>query len=139
MLRKIIFANKGTSAGDRALVYIERLARQEGAEVVVVHAFEVPNRYITTDMYEALHQSFQRASWAVVEDAVQELQKAGVLARGVVREGRAARIILEVAQEENASLIILGTRGPSSAAELMLGSVSTKVLRFARCPVLAVP
>jgi nucleotide-binding universal stress UspA family protein len=56
-----------------------------------------------------------------------------------VREGGAARTILEVAQEENASLIILGTRGPSSAAELLLGSVSTEVLRLARCPVMAVP
>jgi nucleotide-binding universal stress UspA family protein len=139
MLRKILFANKGSSAGDRALLYLEHLAQQEGAEVVVVHAFEVPSRYITTDTYEDLHEVFQRASWAVVEDAVQELQKAGVVARGVVREGRAARTILEVAQEENASLIILGTRGPSSVAELLLGSVSTDILRFARCPVLAVP
>jgi nucleotide-binding universal stress UspA family protein len=139
MLRKILFANKGSSAGDRALLYIEHLAQQEGAEVVIVHAFEVPNRYVTTDVYEELHGTFQKAGWAVVEDAVQELEKAGVLARGVVREGGAARTILEVAQEENASLIILGTRGPSSAAELLLGSVSTEVLRLARCPVMAVP
>jgi nucleotide-binding universal stress UspA family protein len=41
--------------------------------------------------------------------------------------------------EENASLIVLGTRGPSNAAELLLGSVSSEVLRNARCPVLAVP
>jgi len=139
MLRKIIFANKGSSAGDRALLYAEHLARQEEAEVVVVHAFEVPNRYITTDAYDELHASFEKAGWAVVDDAVEELQRNDILARGAVREGPAARVILEVANEENASLIILGTRGPSSAAELLLGSVSTEVLRLARCPVLAVP
>jgi nucleotide-binding universal stress UspA family protein len=139
MFRKIVFANKGSSAGDRALLYIEHLARQEKAEVIVVHAFEVPNRYVTTDAYEQLHASFQKAGWAVVDDAVQELQSAGVLARGEVREGLAARIILEIAHEENASLIVLGTRGPSSATELLLGSVSTEVLRLARCPVMAVP
>jgi nucleotide-binding universal stress UspA family protein len=139
MLRKIIFANKGSSAGDRALLYAEHLARQEQAEVVVVHAFEVPNRYITTDAYDELHASFEKAGWAVVDDAVEELQRNDILARGVVREGLAAKVILEVANEENASLIILGTRGPSSAAELLLGSVSTEVLRLARCPVLAVP
>jgi len=139
MLRKIIFANKGSSAGDRALLYAEHLARQEEAEVVVVHAFEVPNRYITTDAYDELHASFEKAGWAVVDDAVEELQRNDILARGVVREGPAARVILEVANEENASLIILGTRGPSSAAELLLGSVSTEVLRLARCPVMAVP
>ena len=139
MFRKIVFADKGSSAGDRALLYIEHLARQEEAEVVVVHAYEVPNRYLTTDTYEELRASFQKAGWAVVDDAVKELQKAGILVRGIVREGPAAQTILKVADEESTSLIILGTRGPSSAAEVMLGSVSAKVLRFARCPVLAVP
>jgi nucleotide-binding universal stress UspA family protein len=139
MFRKIVFANEGSPAADRALLYVEHLARRYKAEVIVVHAYQVPNRYTTTDVYEELHDSFQKAGWAVVEDATQELEKAGVVVRGVVREGSPSRIILEVAGEENASLIVLGTRGPSSAAELLLGSVSAEVLRFSRCPVLAVP
>jgi nucleotide-binding universal stress UspA family protein len=139
MFRKIIFANEGSPAGDRALLYVEHLAVREEAEVVVLHAFEVPNRYVTTEAYEELRASFVKAAWAVVDDAVEELEKAGALARGMVREGSAARTILEIANEENASLIILGTRGPSSAAELLLGSVSSEVLRFSRCPVLTVP
>lgn len=139
MFRKILFANEGSPAGDRALLYIEHLARNNQAEVIVVHAFQVPKRYLTTDVYEELLASFDKAAWAVVDDAVQELTRAGILARGVVREGPAAQTILEIANEENASLIVLGTRGPSSAAELLLGSVSAEVLRYARCPVLAVP
>jgi nucleotide-binding universal stress UspA family protein len=139
MFRKIVFANEGLPAGDRALLYVEHLALREEAEVIVVHAFEVPSRYLTTETYEELRASFVKAGWEIVEDAVEELEGAGALARGMVREGSAARIILEVANEENASLIILGTRGPSSAAELLLGSVSSEVLRFARCPVLSVP
>jgi nucleotide-binding universal stress UspA family protein len=139
MFRKIIFANEGSPAADRALLYVEHLARQGNAEVVVLHAYEVPNRYATTDIYDELCDMFERVAWAVVDDAVDELQKAGVSARGVVREGPAARSILEIADKEGGSLIVLGTRGPSSAAELLLGSVSSEVLRFARCPVLAVP
>jgi nucleotide-binding universal stress UspA family protein len=139
MFRKIIFANEGSSAADRALLYVEHLAKKEDAEVIVLHAFQVPDRYATTEAYDELHASFEKASWAVVDEAVDELTNGGALARGLVREGPAARLILEVADEENASLIILGTRGPSSATELLLGSVSAVVLRFARCPVLAVP
>jgi len=96
-------------------------------------------RYATTEVYEDLRASFERAAWAVVDDAVEELEKGDVSVRGVVREGPAAQVILQVADEENASLIVLGTRGPSSAAELLLGSVSAEVLRRARCPVMAVP
>lgn len=139
MFRRIILANEGSSAADRALLYVEHLARRQDAEVVIVHAYEVPNRYITTSVYDELQGTFEKAGWAVVDDAVEELGSVGVLARGIVRQGSAARVILEVAEEENASLIVLGTRGPSSAAELLLGSVSTEVLRLARCPVMAVP
>lgn len=139
MFRKILFAHEGSPAGDRALLYVEHLARRDEGEVLVVHAYEVPARYATTEAFEELHASFERAAWSVVEDAVQELEKASVLARGVVREGRAARVILDVAETEGASLIVLGTRGPSTAAEVLLGSTSTDVLRFARCPVMVVP
>jgi nucleotide-binding universal stress UspA family protein len=139
MFRKILFANEGSPAADRALLYVEHLAHYNDAEVIVVHAFEVPKRYLTTDAYEELHAAFDRAAWAVVDDSVQELAERGILARGVVREGTPARTILDIASEENVSLIVLGTRGPSSAAELLLGSVSAEVLRHARCPVMAVP
>lgn len=139
MFRKIVFANEGSPSGDRALLYVEHLARLEKAEVVVVHVFEVPGRYAATEAFEDLRASFEKAAWAIVDDAVQELEKGDVRVRGVVREGPPAQIILQVAEEESASLIILGTRGPSSAAELLLGSVSTEVLRRARCPVMAVP
>lgn len=139
MFRKILFANEGSPAADRALLYVEHLARYNEAEVLVVHAYQVPQRYLSTDVYEELHSAFEKAAWAVVDDAVQELVNGDILARGMVREGHAAQTILEIAGEENVSLIILGTRGPSSAAELLLGSVSAEVLRHARCPVLAVP
>jgi nucleotide-binding universal stress UspA family protein len=139
MFRKIVFANEGSPAGDRALLYVEHLARLENAEVVVIHVFEVPGRYAAIEAFDDLRASFEKAAWAIVDDAVQELEKGSVRARGMVREGPPAQIILQVAEEESASLIILGTRGPSSAAELLLGSVSTEVLRRARCPVLAVP
>jgi nucleotide-binding universal stress UspA family protein len=139
MFRKILFANEGSPAGDRALLYVEHLARLENAEVVVLHVFEVPGRYAAIEAFDDLRASFEKAAWAIVDDAVQELEKGSIRARGMVREGPPAQIILQVAEEESASLIILGTRGPSSAAELLLGSVSTEVLRRARCPVLAVP
>ena len=139
MFRKIVLAHEGSPAGERALLYVEHLARSENAEVIVVHVFDVPARYLATDAYSELHAGFEKASWEVVDDAVQELQKAGASARGEVREGATAQGILEIAETESASLIVLGTRGPSSAAELLLGSTSTEVLRYARCPVLVVP
>jgi nucleotide-binding universal stress UspA family protein len=139
MFRKILFAIEGSPAGDRALLYVEHLALVDNAEVVVLHAFQVPANYSTSECYEELHQAFDKTAWSVVDDIVAELERSQVLVRGMVREAPPARAILEVADEEGASLIVLGTRGPSSAQELLLGSVSTEVLRLSRCPVMTVP
>ncbi|MGQ9586093.1 MAG: universal stress protein [Anaerolineae bacterium] len=139
MFRKILFANDASPAADRALFYLEHLAREEEAEVIVLHAYERPTQYTALDGYEALSAALESVAQEVVNDAVEHLSGMEILARGVVREGPPARAILDLAQEEKASLIVLGTRGPSNAAELLLGSVSIEVLRFAQCPVLVVP
>jgi nucleotide-binding universal stress UspA family protein len=52
--------------------------------------------------------------------------------------GRAARVILELASAEGADVIVLGSRGLSDLAGLVLGSVTHKVLHLAHCPVLVV-
>jgi len=139
MFRKILFANEGSPASDRALLYVEHLALVDNAEVIVLHAFQVPANYSTSDSYEELHQAFQKVAWSVVDDVVGEMEHNGVRVRGLVREAPAARAILVVADEEGASRIVRGPRGPASAQELLLGSVSTEVLRFSRCPVMTVP
>jgi len=74
MFRKILFAIEGSPAGDRALLYVEHLALSDSAEVVVLHAFQVPANYSTSDSYEELHQAFQKTAWSVVDDIVGELE-----------------------------------------------------------------
>lgn len=59
--------------------------------------------------------------------------------RTVVREGYPADVLLTVAEEENADLIVVGNRGGGSAPALALGSTSLHVLRAAQVPVLVVP
>jgi nucleotide-binding universal stress UspA family protein len=61
--------------------------------------------------------------------------------RQIVRRGQGsiAREILSVADDEQVDLIVLGTRGRSGAARVVLGSVAEEVLRSARHDVLAVP
>lgn len=44
--------------------------------------------------------------------------------------------IIKIAQEQNFDLIVMGSRGLSVVKELILGSVSTKVLHHAKCPVI---
>jgi nucleotide-binding universal stress UspA family protein len=139
MFQKILFAHDGGMLAERALVYLEHVARVEAAEVVVVHAYEPPERYSATEGYEALRAQYEAVAQEVVDDAVGYLEERGLVARGIVIPGDSARSILETAGQEGVSLIVIGSRGPSSVADLMLGNVSMEVLRYAHCPVLVVP
>ncbi len=139
MFKRILFAHNATPAAERALLYLEHLARLENAEVVVLHVYEPPERYLATQGYEALLRQLEAVAQEVVNDAVEHLQKAGIAALGIIHAGVPARTILETAQDEKISLIVLGTRGPSNMTDILLGDVSTEVLRRANCPVLLVP
>jgi nucleotide-binding universal stress UspA family protein len=63
----------------------------------------------------------------------------GVAIAAVVREGNTAAEIVDQATDMNADLLVMGTHGRSGFERLLLGSVTEKVLRKARCPVLTVP
>jgi nucleotide-binding universal stress UspA family protein len=124
---------------ERALVYLEHVARVEKAEVTVLHAYDLPERYSATDGFDALRAQYELVAQEIVDDAVAHLQDRGISTRGLILPGDSARVILETAAQEEASLIVIGSRGPSSMADLVLGSVSLEVLRHAHCPVLVVP
>ncbi|MFP4343284.1 MAG: universal stress protein [Anaerolineales bacterium] len=139
MLKRILFAHDATPAAEKVLPYLEHLARLEEAEVFVLHVYEQPERYMATQGYEPFMERLESLAQEVVDDTCDHLQKAGISVRGLVRSGDPARAILETVREENISLIVLASRGPSSVKDLLLGEVSTEVVRYAHCPVFLVP
>jgi nucleotide-binding universal stress UspA family protein len=139
MFKRILFAHNATPASERALLYLEHLAQVEQAEVIVLHVYERPERYIATQGYGDLLMQLSNVAQEVVNDTVEHLQNAGISAIGIVEVGNPARVILETAQSENVTLIIMGTRGPSSVTDVLLGDVSMEVLRHAHCPIFLVP
>jgi len=139
MFSRILFAHDGGMLAERALVYLEHIARSEGAEVLVLHAYALPDRYSAMEGYDALRAQHEAIAQEVVDDAVSHLEERGISAHGFAAAGDSARAILETAARDEVSLIVVGSRGPSSVADLVLGNVTMEVLRYARCPVLVVP
>jgi nucleotide-binding universal stress UspA family protein len=79
--------------------------------------------------------------WALetLAAAAAEAQRAGVPADTVARHGKPAQGICAVAEERAARMVVVGSSGWGPTEGLLLGSVSSEVLRHARRPVLVVP
>ena len=138
--RRILVATDFAESAERALACAVQLARRHGAELVLVHVYMDLPAYpeITAGQVEAIYEE-QRA-W--IESALERRARAargeGLLARAVLRTGRAAAMIAETAKEEGADLLVVGTHGRSGLDRLILGSVAEHVVRLASCPVLVI-
>jgi len=113
--------------------------KTERTGVHFIHAYQLPHHYAAMEGYEALITEYKRVANGVVEDAKRYLAETGIDVNGEAVEGPPAEVILTEARRLQADLIILGSRAPSDASELFLGSVSQQVLNAAYVPVLVIP
>ena len=120
------------------------LARWYGAELTLFHASEPAPSLLPI---KGLPGNIPLAAPIKVDEIVEELRRfcAPVLGSSaqkieiVVREGRPAKEITHEAERGPADLLILGTHGRTGFERLFLGSVTEKVLRSTRVPVLTIP
>lgn len=78
------------------------------------------------------------AATTFVQRIQQQFAAQGYAVEGIVREGDPAAALLDLAQQEAADLVIVGTRGRTGVRRLLLGSVSQKLMMHATCAVLTV-
>jgi universal stress protein A len=138
-ISRILVPTDFSADASAALDYAQALGRPFGASVCLLHVVENPLAagVWSSDMYTAEIAGLQIN---LVRDAAERLQELVPAGAGwmttEVRTGPAAREILAVAQERKADLIVMGTRGRTGLAHVLLGSVAERVVRMAPCPVL---
>lgn len=57
----------------------------------------------------------------------------------LLREGAAQKVIIDVAADLSADLIVMGTNGTDQVSDYFLGSTASNVIKYANCPVLVIP
>ena len=138
MFKTIIWATDGSANADRALAYATQLAHEADCPLVAVHSKELLTGRAGGYPLLADEDDVEGKIAKQVEEAKGDgLDARLVFAGGMA--GHAANAIAEVAAAHGADLIVVGTRGQTAFAGLMLGSVAQRLLHVAPCPVLAVP
>ena len=145
MFSRIVVGTDGSDTAAEAVRQASELAKMTGGRLDVVSAFEpVPRRRVEAEQGGApgdvQHEFHPR------EDVNLTLDSAATAAKGNgveevathAREGDPADAILDVAEEVEADLIVVGNKGMTGARRFLLGSVPNKVSHHAPCSVIIV-
>jgi len=137
MYRKILMGYDGSEAGEKAFENAMQLAKNHGAElyvVTVVRLLEIGDDVET----EAVIENSREYHRELLAPLRRRTEQAGVKAHFEVAVGHPAEQIIFHADRHQADLIVVGDRGRSKFARLLLGSVSKQVVQYAGRPVLVV-
>ena len=139
-IRRIVCPTDFSPSAAHAANHAAAMAKAFGAEVTLVHVLPEMNFPVRGLGMTAMFPQLLEEMRARAKEQLQQAQAAlaGIPCRTELREGRPHEVILAVAQEVSAGLIVLGTAGHTGLAHALLGSVAERVVRLATCPVLTV-
>lgn len=137
-LKTIVVATDLEGQSEAALEYAGKLAAAYGARIVLAHGID-PVEYadlnqIPVKVIEELSEQARNA----LEVMRGMLLREGIHSHSEIRQGAVAAMLLDVARQHDAGLIVMGTQGKDGAGAVIVGSVAEELVRQSPCPVLAV-
>ena len=149
LFEKVLYSTDFSPLAELALNYVKKLKEAGEKEVVVVHvvddlSIELPegtDLLREKEVYEILPEVDQEYVTSLIEklEAVKKiLEGEGLSVKLFLRYGNIPKQIVRVSEEEKVKLIVMGAHGKGLLTEILLGSVSTDVIRNAKCPVLII-
>ena len=142
-IRRILYATDYSKASGRALDEAVNLARQNRAELLVVHVMEpIPyaagEEFGGAELYLRLEDATKRESQTTMDKLMRRLQRSKVKAKSLLLRGSPYDQIVKTAKSKRADMIVIGTHGRTGLSKLFMGSVAAKVVSAATCPVVTV-
>ncbi|MCE5311608.1 MAG: universal stress protein [Nitrospiraceae bacterium] len=138
-MQKIMVAHDGSKSSDKALKKGLELAIKFNSSLTVISV--VPELYLT-ELSEVDRKKIADSLSEETAHAMEKIRKSlsgkTIEVKTVIRQGDPAEKILETAQKMKVDLIITGSHGRHGAKKFLLGSISSKIVDYSRCPVLVV-
>ncbi len=137
MFSKILVAIDGSESAKKAFTYAIYLASISKCRLDVIHVVACEFGGDSDASFELVEDLKIKAD-SMLEQYKNEALEKGIQPIFMMEIGNPANMITEIANSKDYDLVVLGTRGMSTFKELFLGSVSTKVIHHAKCPVMVV-
>ncbi len=148
MLQKILVPLDGSELAERALPYAEALTQKFEAELILVMVLQTPPVTVVPDPYggatfydydETIMADRQKTAHDYLNKLQEKISQQNISVRSEVLENASiADGIVDIAVQENVDVIVKTTHGRSGLSRWVYGSVATKVLQHAPCPIFLV-
>jgi nucleotide-binding universal stress UspA family protein len=140
--RRILIATDFTPASDPALDEAIEMAKGNDTELLIAHAYQapvmLPEQTVSAETYEERDRDLRNDVVERLQPLLGKARHEGVSARGLVLSGVPHTAIAEAAKESDADLIVMGTHGRKGVSRFFIGSVVSRVISTAPCPVMTV-
>ena len=142
MFEKILYPTDFSDVSKKTLDYMKHLKKAGGRMVVLLHVIDerqiqAVERFVP-EHTRKLEREILKHAGAEMDTVENELKQSGFEVKSRIEVGIPLREILRVEEEEDVSVIVIGSHGKSNLQEMFLGSVSEKVARKCKKPILIV-
>jgi nucleotide-binding universal stress UspA family protein len=140
MYKTVVVGTDGSARAEKAVDEAIDLAKSESSKLYLVAAFSANERHWEQIQSSARVDRVNMGDVAeqVLARAAKKAAEQGVEVDYTAQEGDPAEVLIEVADRENADLIVVGNKGMTGAKRFFLGSVPNKVIHHAPCGVMVV-
>ena len=145
MFRKILYPTDFSDVSKIAIEYIRQLKDSGVEELLVLHVIDERGLHYSylyvLDEYigdEGLKEKLKDEATKELAEIKNKLRDCGIKITSKIEFGVPLKEILKAEQKEDISIIIIGSHGKSNIEEMLLGSVSEKVVRKCKKPILVV-
>lgn len=139
-MKKIIVPVDFSEYSENALQTAAFLAKKSGAEILVVHMLELSNAvlsqsesYLQQEMLFYLKMTEKKLAEFLQKDYLSNIK-----VTPIIKHFKIFSEIDQLARNENADMIVMGSKGVSGLKEMFIGSNTEKVIRYAHVPVLVI-
>jgi nucleotide-binding universal stress UspA family protein len=142
-IRRILHPTDFSKASAAAYKRAVEMAKANRAELLLVHVLApaipmMADGYLSPKVYEDMENASRGYGQKHLAALVRKAKQAGVRVKGLLLEGIPHERVAGAARSKKADLLVIGTHGRTGFAKLFLGSVASRILAVAPCPVLTV-
>ena len=142
MFKKILYPTDFSDVSKKALGYLTQLKNAGTEEIIVLHVIDAKGidaiyRYGAGNAETVIREITKEAK-EEGKKIEKKLMQSGLNVKVIIKRGVPLKEILKIEKKEKISVIIIGSHGKTNLEEMLLGSVSEKVIRQSKSPVLVI-